>query len=43
MKRDLIAEGRLLRNVVDALRRALREHPEGCQEDLLREGLRSAA
>jgi hypothetical protein len=35
MKRDLIAEGRLLRNVVDALRQAVDEHPEGCLEGAL--------
>jgi hypothetical protein len=39
MKRDLIAEGRLLRNVVGALRQALREHPEGCLEAPLRRGV----
>jgi len=39
MRRDLIAEGRLLRNVVDALRLALDERPEGCRESVLCHGV----
>ena len=35
MRRDLIAEGRLLRNVVDALRLALDDRPDGCRESAL--------
>lgn len=34
-KRDWIAEGRLVRNVIAALRRALAEHAEGCRESSL--------
>jgi hypothetical protein len=39
MRRNLIAEGRLLRNVVDALRLALDERSDGCRESVLRHGV----
>ena len=39
MRQDLIAEGRLLRNVVDALRLALEERPDGCLEATLWQGV----
>jgi hypothetical protein len=39
VKHDLIAEGRLLRNVVDALRLALDERPDGCLEAALWHGV----
>jgi hypothetical protein len=39
MRRDLITEGRLLRNVVDALRLALDEHSDGCLEAALWHGV----
>jgi hypothetical protein len=37
--RDWIAEGRLVRNVIAALRRALAEHAEGCRESSLWHGV----
>ena len=39
VRRDLIVEDRLLRNVVGALRRALNEHPDGCLEAALWHGV----
>ena len=36
---DWIAEGRLVRNVIAALRRALAEHAEGCRESSLWHGV----
>ena len=39
MRRDLITESRLLRNVVDALRLALDERPAGCRENALWRGV----
>ena len=39
MRRDLVAEGQLLRNVVGALLRALDEHPDGCLEAALWHGV----
>jgi hypothetical protein len=37
--RDWIAEGRLVRNVIAALRRALTEHADGCRESSLWHGV----
>jgi hypothetical protein len=39
VRRDLVAEGQLLQNVVGALRRALDEHPDGCLEAALWHGV----
>jgi hypothetical protein len=39
MRRDLITEGRLLLNVVDALRLALDERPDGCRESAVWRGV----
>jgi len=39
VRRDLVAEGQLLRNVVGALLRALDEHPDGCLEAALWHGV----
>ena len=39
MRRELVAEDQLLRNVVGALRRALDEHPDGCLEAALWHGV----
>jgi hypothetical protein len=39
VRRDLVAEDQLLRNVVDALRLALGECPDGCLEAALWHGV----
>ena len=39
VRRGLIAEGQLLRNVIGALRRALDDHPGGCLEAALWHGV----
>ena len=39
VRRDLIAEDQLLRNVIGALRRALDDHPDGCREAALWHGV----
>lgn len=43
MRQDLIAEGRLLRNVVDALRLALDERSDGCLEVTLWRGVEACS
>ena len=39
LNRDLVAGSQLLRNVIEALCRALDEHPEGCLESTLWRGV----
>ena len=43
VRRELVAEDQLLRNVVGALRRALDEHPDGCLEAALWHGSRTVS
>jgi hypothetical protein len=43
VRRGLIAEGQLLRNVIGALRRALDDHPGGCLEAALWHGVEACS